>query len=91
MLKTRPLAMPLAIMAVSLSLVACNGNDDDATANLTTATKTITVTPSLGRVSNARVVLRNPSNPAQEYGMADLNAHGLPWVETWPTEKMPGE
>jgi hypothetical protein len=76
MLKTRPLAMPLAIMAVSLSLVACNGNDDDATANLTTATKTITVTPSLGRVSNARVVLRNPSNPAQEYGRANLNAQG---------------
>ena len=23
--------------------------------------------------------------------MADLNAYGLPWVETWPAEKMPGE
>ena len=24
-------------------------------------------------------------------GMADLNRHGLPWVETWPEDKMPGE
>ena len=23
--------------------------------------------------------------------MADLNANGLPWVETYPTEKLPGE
>jgi len=23
--------------------------------------------------------------------MADLNAHGLPWVETYPTEKLPGD
>jgi saccharopine dehydrogenase (NAD+, L-lysine-forming) len=23
--------------------------------------------------------------------MADLNAYGLPWVETYPTEKLPGE
>jgi saccharopine dehydrogenase (NAD+, L-lysine-forming) len=23
--------------------------------------------------------------------MADLNAYGLPWVETWPTEPLPGE
>jgi saccharopine dehydrogenase (NAD+, L-lysine-forming) len=23
--------------------------------------------------------------------MADLNAYGLPWLETWPTEPMPGE
>ncbi|RZU45207.1 von Hippel-Lindau disease tumor suppressor protein [Fluviicoccus keumensis] len=77
MLKTRPLAVPLAVMAVSLGLAACNGNDDDATANQTpTATKTITVTPSLGRVSNARVILRNPSNPAQEYGRGNLNAQG---------------
>jgi saccharopine dehydrogenase (NAD+, L-lysine-forming) len=23
--------------------------------------------------------------------MADLNAHGLPWIETYPTEPLPGE
>jgi saccharopine dehydrogenase (NAD+, L-lysine-forming) len=23
--------------------------------------------------------------------MADLNEYGLPWLETWPTEPMPGE
>lgn len=49
----------------------------------------------------ARQLLTNPSEYRQpgvwnveqlnpDPFMADLNAYGLPWLETWPTEPLPG-
>ena len=57
----------LAPLFAALVLTGCNSNDDDgsipggATPGGTTL-KTLKVTPSLGRISNARVVLRNAAN-----------------------------
>ena len=54
-------SLSLAIMLSSLSLVACNSNDDD-NVNLPSkaaTTTTITVTPSLGKILNGRVALKN--------------------------------
>ncbi|HEX5361441.1 MAG TPA: hypothetical protein VFW49_10185, partial [Fluviicoccus sp.] len=70
MLKTRSLALPLAIMAVTLGLTACNGNDNDEAA---VTSKTLIVTPSLGRISNARVVLRNSVTHAEIGSQALIN------------------
>ena len=54
-------SLSLAIMFSSLSLVACNSNDDDNASlpSKAVTTTTITVTPSLGKILNAKVSLRN--------------------------------
>ena len=64
-------SLSLAIMLSSLSLVACNSNDDDnvalpskAATPTSTATTTITVTPSLGKILNGRVALKNAKTGA---------------------------
>jgi hypothetical protein len=59
-------SLSLAIMLTSLSLVACNSNDDD-NANLPSkavTTTTITVTPSLGKILNGRIALKNATTGA---------------------------
>lgn len=54
-------SLSLAIVLSSLSLVACNSNDDDNVAlpSKAVTTTTITVTPSLGKILNGRVALKN--------------------------------
>jgi hypothetical protein len=58
----------LAPLVAALALAGCNANDDDGSAGLPTGgsavktLKTLKVTPSLGRISNARVILRNAAN-----------------------------
>ncbi|PTQ87720.1 hypothetical protein [Agitococcus lubricus] len=50
----------IASMTLSLCLIACNGNDHDTPKTTSAgAMKTLTVTPSLGKITNARVILRN--------------------------------
>lgn len=64
MLQRHPLS--LAIVLSSLALVACNSNDDD-NVNLPSkavTTTTITVTPSLGKILNGRVALKNAKTGA---------------------------
>ncbi|PTQ88368.1 hypothetical protein [Agitococcus lubricus] len=58
----QPKLLAVAILASSLGLVACNDNNDAGASPKTTSTvttTTITVTPSLGKIVNARVILRN--------------------------------
>lgn len=60
----------LTALSMAMLLVACNGNDDDpvgakSLAKSTTPTlKTLTVTPSLGKILNAKVKLKNAANNA---------------------------
>lgn len=55
-----PLLRRLATLTAALALAGCIGDNDDVlSAPAPAATNTITVTPSLGRISHARVVLRN--------------------------------
>lgn len=61
--------LSLAILAGTLGLTACNSNDD--TGQLAPGKKTVTVTPSLGRISNAHVRLLNAAN-LQEIGTQAL-------------------
>lgn len=64
MLKRHPLTLAIALS--SLALVACNSNDDDNVALPSKAitTTTVTVTPSLGKVLNGRVALKNAKTGA---------------------------
>ncbi|MDO8329174.1 MAG: IPT/TIG domain-containing protein [Fluviicoccus sp.] len=72
----RPRILTLAILASLGGLTACNSNNDDGSLAPTAPTlKTVTVAPSLGRISNARVVLRNAVNH-QPIGDAPLNGSG---------------
>ena len=59
-------SLSLAIMFSSLSLVACNSNDDDNASlpSKAVTTTTITVTPSLGKILNGRVALKNAKTGA---------------------------
>ena len=50
-----------AIICSTLALTACNSNDDD---NQAVATTTITVTPSLGKILNGRIALKNAKTGA---------------------------
>ncbi|MCB1658790.1 MAG: hypothetical protein KDI39_11240 [Pseudomonadales bacterium] len=59
----KPKALTIAIVSSALFLTACNSNDDDNVA-LPNATTTITVTPSLGKILNARVALKNATTGA---------------------------
>lgn len=59
----KPKALTIAIVSSTLLLTACNSNDDDNVA-LPSATTTITVTPSLGKILNARVALKNATTGA---------------------------
>lgn len=52
----------LAHLFAALVLTGCNSNDDDGSIPGGATLKTLKVTPSLGRISNARVVLRNAAN-----------------------------
>ncbi len=77
MLQRHPLS--LAIVLSSLALVACNSNDDD-NANLPSkavTTTTITVTPSLGKILNAKVSLRNAKTNAEIVTAKALDANGV--------------
>lgn len=72
----RPRILTLAILASLGGLTACNSNNDDGSLTPAAPTlKTVTVAPSLGRISNARVVLRNAVNH-QAIGEAPLNGSG---------------
>jgi len=66
MLKCHPLSA--AIIISSLTLAACNSNDEDKVAlpskATTIATTTVTVTPSLGKILNGRVSLKNAKTGA---------------------------
>ena len=66
MLKRHPLSA--AIIITSLALAACNSNDEDRVAlpskATTVATTTVTVTPSLGKILNGRVSLKNAKTGA---------------------------
>jgi hypothetical protein len=62
MFKQKTLCMAIALS--TLALTACNENDDDnigaaISANQNQATTTITVTPSLGKILNGRIALKN--------------------------------
>ncbi|MDO8329173.1 MAG: hypothetical protein Q7T36_01715 [Fluviicoccus sp.] len=66
---TQPHALTLAILAATLGLTACNSNDDDGSLpGAAVAMKSVTIVPSLGKISNGRVVLRNARNPADRRG-----------------------
>ena len=58
----------LTTLSMAMMLVACNSNDHDAPQTLTAVptitTKTLTITPSLGKVLKAKVVLKNAANNA---------------------------
>jgi len=56
----------LTTLSMAMLLVACNGNDhDNAVAKSNNATlKTLTISPSLGKILKAKVVLRNAVNSA---------------------------
>ena len=60
----------LTALSMAILLVGCNNNDDDpvaakSLAKPTTPTiKTLTVTPSLGKILNAKVKLKNAANNA---------------------------
>lgn len=72
MLKNRPRLLPLTLAISTLALSACNSNDDDGSAGAPTASsaalRSVTIVPSLGKISNGRVVLRNARNPADRRG-----------------------
>lgn len=66
---TQPRVLTLAILAATLGLTACNSNDDDGSLpGAAVAMKSVTIVPSLGKISNGRVVLRNARNPADRRG-----------------------
>ena len=60
----------LTALSMAMLLAACNGNDDDPVGakSLSKSTsptlKTLTVTPSLGKILNAKVKLKNAANNA---------------------------
>lgn len=59
MKKTYLLGGGIAVLTAAM-LVGCNGNDDDGvTATPAPATTQLTVTPSLGKILNAKVIARN--------------------------------
>ena len=77
----QPRALTLAILAATFGLTACNSNDDDGSLpGAAVAMKTVTIVPSLGKISKARVVLRNARNLADNRGnlgdSLDLRADG---------------
>ncbi|HEX5360090.1 MAG TPA: PA14 domain-containing protein [Fluviicoccus sp.] len=58
----------LSAIVIAALLAGCNGNDNDissAPLSAPLATKTLTVTPSLGRIQNARAILRNAKSGAE--------------------------
>ncbi|HEX5359649.1 MAG TPA: hypothetical protein VFW49_00885, partial [Fluviicoccus sp.] len=65
-----PGILSLSILAISLGLGGCNTNDHDVDV---VTSKTLIVTPSLGRISNARVVLRNSVTHAEIGSQALIN------------------
>ncbi|RZU47078.1 hypothetical protein EV700_1469 [Fluviicoccus keumensis] len=66
----------LSSITLAIMLSGCNTNSNDDTKGSTASTTTtVTVTPSLGRIKNARVVLHNPLNH-NVLGSAPLNANG---------------
>ncbi|RYZ95018.1 MAG: hypothetical protein EOO68_19235, partial [Moraxellaceae bacterium] len=56
-IKLKALALCMAIS--TLALTACNDDDSRVNPASSVATKTITVTPSLGKITKGRVVLKN--------------------------------
>ncbi len=59
MKKTYLLGGGIAVLTAAI-LVGCNGNDDDgATATPAAVTTQLTITPSLGKILNAKVIARN--------------------------------
>ena len=60
MKKTYLLGGGIAVLTAAI-LAGCNGNDDDGTPTTPAAatTQSLTVTPSLGKILNAKVVARN--------------------------------
>lgn len=69
----QPNLLTMSIIVASLGLTACNSNDHDTAATATF--KTLTVAPSLGRIANARVILRDAVSH-QAIGDAPLSASG---------------
>jgi len=73
---SRPRTLALGIITASLGLTGCNTNDEDGIVSLPGATRTVTIVPSLGKISNARVVLRNAANRSQKLGDKPLSGDG---------------
>lgn len=68
-----------AILTATVGLAACNENNDSGIPQSVVtpaATRTVTIAPSLGRISNARVVLRNAAVPTQTLGSQPLDGGG---------------
>ena len=62
-------SLVVAMMFSSVALTACNSNDDDnigtpSQATPTTIMTTVTVTPSLGKILNGRIALKNAKTGA---------------------------
>lgn len=78
-MKRHPLSV--AIIITSLALAACNSNDEDRAVlpskATTVATTTVTVTPSLGKILNAKVSLRNAKTNAEIVSAKALDANGV--------------
>ena len=65
MKKTYLLGGGIAVLTAAI-LAGCNGNDDDGTAAVApAATQSVTITPSLGKILNAKVVARNAKTGAE--------------------------
>lgn len=60
--------LTITALSLSLCLSACNSNDHDQPATSSSTVKTLTVAPSLGKILNAKVVLKNAANPSQVLG-----------------------
>ncbi len=72
----QPRVLTIAIIAATLGVAGCNSNDDDGSQRFSAGTSaptmtTITVTPSLGKIRNAKVILRS-AKTNQELAPAKL-------------------
>jgi len=82
--KSHLLGGGLTLLA-SLMLAACNSNDDDNVATPTVVQTTqVTVTPSLGKILNAKVVLKNAKTGA-ELGIGNTGNTGIATITATQT------
>jgi len=76
MKKTYLLGGGIAVLTAAV-LVGCNGNDDNGTATVApTATQSLTITPSLGKILNAKVIARN-AKTGTEIGTGNTGNSGV--------------
>ena len=78
-MKVHPLRLAALPLCAVLALAGCNSSDGSAAAPTPApAIRTLTVTPSLGRIKNARVILHNAANrhavPLAEQALVDGKA-----------------